>query len=113
MSVGYASLCRVTYCYMGTMRARPGRRDEVVEILLRDQSQLAAVGCHAYVVGVNDEHPDLVYVSELWASKQAHDDSLLLDSTRAAIEAAMPLLTGEFAGNDFGVVGGLGSEPPR
>jgi quinol monooxygenase YgiN len=94
---------------MVTMKARPGRRDEVIALLLRDQSALADLGCHSYLVGRNDEHPDLVYVTELWESEQAHDASLLLESTKAAIAEAMPMLTGEFDANGFTVAGGLGT----
>lgn len=100
---------RVTYSYMGTMRVKPGYRDEVVALMLRDQSALAEIGCRSYLVGVNDEDPDLVYVSEVWDSKQAHDDSLKLESVKAVIATVMPMLTGEFDGHEFTVVGGLGA----
>jgi quinol monooxygenase YgiN len=93
---------------MGTMRAKPGRRDDVIKLLLRDQSPLAEIGCRSYLVGSNDEHPDLIYVSEVWDSKQAHDDSLQLPSVKAAIAEAMPLLTGEFDGHECAIAGGLG-----
>lgn len=99
----------MTYAYTGTMRAQPGRRDDVIKLLLRDQDPLAEIGCRSYLVGTNDEHPDLIYVSEVWDSKQAHDDSLQLPSVKAAIAEAMPMLTGEFAGHEFTVAGGLGS----
>lgn len=103
----------MTYSYAGTMRAKPGKRDDVIAILLRDQSPLADLGCHSYLVGVNDDEPDLIYVTEVWESKQAHDDSLQLPSVQAAISAAMPMLTGEFTGYESTVVGGLGSVPAR
>jgi quinol monooxygenase YgiN len=91
------------------MRTKPGRRDDVIKLLLRDQSALREIGCHSYLVGGNDEEPDLVYVAEVWTSEQAHDDSLQLESTKAAIAEAMPLLAGDFAGQQFTVHGGLGS----
>lgn len=98
----------MTYAYQGTMRTRPGRRDEVVAILLGGAEGLRAAGCHLYAVGVAETDPDLVVVSELWASKEHHDASLRLPETRAAIAAAMPLLTGEFTGAEARVEGGLG-----
>ena len=39
------------YGYVGTMRTQPGRRDDVVSILLRGVEELRAAGCHAYIVG--------------------------------------------------------------
>ncbi|MGE3961182.1 MAG: putative quinol monooxygenase [Dehalococcoidia bacterium] len=97
----------MSYGYFGTMRVQPGRREEVLAILLRASESLREVGCHAYVVGVADD-PDVVCVSELWESKEAHDASLELPATRAAIAEAMPMLTGEFTGHEMTVRGGLG-----
>jgi quinol monooxygenase YgiN len=56
-------------------------------------------------VGVNDAVPDTVFVCELWESPEAHRASLELESVQAAIEEAMPLLTGEMGGNQFTVLG--------
>lgn len=96
------------YGYVGTMRVKPGHRDEVAALLLRDVEALRAVGAQVYAVGVVADDPDLVHVTEVWDSKQAHDDSLQLASVKATIAEAMPMLTGEFAGREVEVVGGLG-----
>ena len=96
------------YGYVGTMRTRPGRRDAVVSILLRGVEELRAVGCHAYVVSVVPDDENLIHVTEVWDSSERHDASLQLPTTRAAIAEARPMLTGEFAGQELGVVGGLG-----
>ncbi|PZF80651.1 putative quinol monooxygenase [Jiangella anatolica] len=98
----------MTYAYQGTLRTRPGRRDEVVAILLGGADGLRAAGCHLYAVGVSETDPDLVVVSELWSSKEHHDASLELPETKASIAAAMPMLTGEFTGVEARVEGGLG-----
>jgi quinol monooxygenase YgiN len=98
----------VTYAYQGTMRTRPGHRDEVVDLLLSGTDGLRAAGCHLYAVGVSETDPDLVVVSELWESKEHHDASLELPETKAAIAAAMPMLTGEFTGAEARIEGGLG-----
>ena len=98
----------MSYGYTGTMRTRPGRRDEVVALLSRDVESLRSVGCRLYAVAVNDDDPDLVWVYEIWDSKAHHDHSLQLPSVKKAIEEAMPMLTGEFTGSELTVVGGLG-----
>ncbi|MER5454469.1 putative quinol monooxygenase [Micromonospora sp. NPDC002389] len=90
------------------MRTRPGHRDEVVAILLDGVEGLQAAGCHLYVVGVSDTDPDLVVVTEVWQSREHHARSLQLPETKAAIAQAMPLLTGEFTGQETTVRGGLG-----
>ena len=66
---------------------------------------LAEVGCLLYEVGVNDEQPDTVFVLELWTSAEAHRASLELPEVQESIAAARPLLSGEFGGLRFDVVG--------
>lgn len=49
--------------------------------------------------------PDTVFVAELWESAAAHRASLELPEVQAAIATARPLLSGEFGGLSFDVVG--------
>ena len=95
----------MTFANVGTLGALPGKRDELVVLLTRRSDALEAVGCLAYEVGVNDEEPDVVFVVELWTSADAHKASLALPEVRESIEAARPLLSGEFGGFQFDVVG--------
>ena len=95
----------MTFANVGTLGARPGQRDQLVQILVRYSTDLAKAGCLLYEVGVNDERPDTVYVAELWTSVEAHQKSLQLESVRASIEEAIPLLSGEMGGHQFTVVG--------
>ncbi|WP_077063404.1 putative quinol monooxygenase [Streptomyces johnsoniae] len=91
------------------MRTEPGRRDEVAALLLRSADALRAFGCRSYVVGVSDSDADVIWVTEVWESKEAHDASLDLPEAQDAIAAAMPLLTGEFTRQETTIVGGLGA----
>jgi quinol monooxygenase YgiN len=90
------------------MRVKPGHRDEVVATLVDGADGLKAAGCDLYVVGTSDTDSDLIWVSEVWASKEAHDNSLRLPETQAAIARTMPLLTGEFTSQELDIAGGLG-----
>lgn len=96
------------YGYFGTMRVRSGHRDEVVATLVGGRDGLRAAGCDLYVVGTSDTDKDLVWVNEVWVSKEAHQASLRLAEVKAVIEKTMPLLTGEFTGQELDIVGGLG-----
>jgi quinol monooxygenase YgiN len=98
----------VRYGYFGTMRARPGHREDVVAILVSGTDRLREIGCDLYVVGTSDTDKDLIWVNEVWLSKAHHDDSLQLPEVKAAITKAMPMLTGEFTGQEIDIVGGLG-----
>src|SRR5262245_3192969 len=98
----------MAYGYFGSMKTRPGHRDEVLAILLSGADSLPALGCSLYAVGVCDADPDIIFVSEIWQSAQHHDRSLQLPEAKAAISKAMPMLTGEFTRQEMTVVGGLG-----
>lgn len=95
----------MTYANIGTLGAQPGKRDDLIAILTRPNADLADAGCLLYEVGVNEDHPDTVFVAELWTSAEAHRSSLQLPSVRAAISEAMPLLSGEMGGHGFQVEG--------
>jgi len=93
----------MTFANVGTLGALPGKRDELVAHLTKHSAGMP--GCLAYEVGVNDEQPDTVFVVELWESAEAHQASLALPEVQASIAAARPLLSGEFGGFRFDVVG--------
>lgn len=95
----------MTFANVGTLGVKPGKRDEVVEILTRPNLGTDDIGCLLYEVGVSEDEPDAVFVMELWESAEAHQRSLQLDSVRAAIAEAMPLLSGQMSGSRFTVVG--------
>jgi len=95
----------MTFANVGTLGAQPGKRDELVAQLTRPSEELAAAGCLLYEVGVSDEEPDTVFVVELWTSAAAHRSSLQLPAVQQSIAEARPLLSGEFGGYGFDVVG--------
>lgn len=95
----------MTFANVGTLGAQPGKRDELIAILTRPSSALAEIGCLAYEVGSHDDEPDTVFVVELWESAEAHRASLALPEVQARIAEARPLLSGDFGGFRFDVVG--------
>ena len=99
----------MTHLNIGSIRTTPGNRDAVIAILLEGQDGLREVGCSQYLIGADDSDPDLIWVSEVWDSKESHDGSLKLPAVREAIGRAMPMLTGEFTGGGSTLVGGLGA----
>jgi quinol monooxygenase YgiN len=99
------------YGRFGSLRTQPGKRDLVVGLLLRDVGDLQDIGCFLYVVNVSNDEPDVIWVTEVWSSPEAHRSSLSLPTVKQAIAEAMPMLTGEFQSQEFEVVGGLGLPP--
>jgi quinol monooxygenase YgiN len=98
----------MSYGYIGSMRARAGHRDDVVAILTGGAVGLRAAGCRLYAVGLSATDENMIWVTEIWESRQHHEASLQLPETKAAIARAMPMLTGEFTGQELTIVGGLG-----
>lgn len=95
----------MTFANIATLGVKPGSRDALVTILSRSNPDLHDAGCLLYEVGVDDAQPDTVFVCELWTSAEAHRASLQLDSVRAAIAEAMPLLSGQMGAQRFAVLG--------
>jgi len=99
---------KTRYGLFGKMGVKPGMRDRVAEILLRDVDKLKAIGCQAYIVTLDPKDANSIWVMEVWESEAAHDASLKLPSVQQAIKEAMPMLTGEFSQMKLDVMGGLG-----
>ncbi|HWJ82776.1 MAG TPA: putative quinol monooxygenase [Nocardioides sp.] len=95
----------MTFANAGRLGASPGRRDELVEHLTRRRPVLQDAGCRLYEVGVSSDDPDAVFVVEVWTSADAHRASLELPEVQASIAEARPLLSGDFSGFRFDVVG--------
>ena len=95
----------MTFANVGTLGVVPGKRDELVAHLTQRSDTLKQIGCLAYEVGVSDDDLDTMFVVELWDSAEAHQASLALPEVQASIATARPLLSGDFGGFRFNVVG--------
>ena len=94
------------YGLFGKFVAVDGRRDELIEILLKAAELLQKNDdCISYIVGKSDE-PNEVWISELWESKDAHDRSLEPDDIRSLVMTARPLIADMPAGTEFQAIGG-------
>ncbi len=62
-----------------------------------------------YVIGLDELEPNEVYITEIWDSKEDHDDSLKVKGLKELIMQAMPLLDGPpQKGQELEILGGLG-----
>lgn len=70
-------------------------RNTLVTILKEAAENMSALDeCQLYVVSTDVDDDTAVWVMELWTSKAAHDHSLTMDSVKALIGKAMPLIKG-------------------
>lgn len=98
------------YLLHGKLSAIQGHRDELADILL-DAAKLVstAKGCKLYAIGLDKEDENAVFVTEIWDSKEDHDNSLKVEGVRELIMKALPILDGQPAkGQELEVLGGAG-----
>lgn len=96
------------YGYHGTLKAKEGKGPELAEILLQSASGNMP-GCHSYIVAQDMNNEDILHISEVWETKDAHVNSLKVESVKAAISKAIPLLDGmPQKGTETWVLGGKG-----
>jgi len=96
------------YLSHGKLTAAPGKRDELKDILLRAAEMVRPMdGCSLYAVSIGDGEND-VWVTEVWDSKEKHNDSLQNDEVKNLIGEAMPLIAvPPTQGQELTVVGGV------
>lgn len=97
------------YGLIGKMSATPGRRDDLIAILLDGVSGMP--GCLSYVVAKDVTDGDAIWITEVWDSAASHTASLTLPSVRAAIAKGRPLIAAFGASTETAPVGGHGLTP--
>jgi quinol monooxygenase YgiN len=80
------------YGLIGKITTAPGKRDELIAILLGGTASMP--GCLSYVVAHDTADPDAVWITEVWDSAASHAASLSLPSVREAIAKGKPLIAG-------------------
>lgn len=96
------------YGLFGKFIATEGERDNLANILLEASNLLKENNdCIHYLVGKSEDDAE-VWVSEVWSSKEAHDNSLNPDNIRSLIMTARPLIHAMPEGTEYDVLGGKG-----
>ncbi len=82
----------MTYGLIGKMLAVPGKRDDLIDVLVNGVSGMP--GCLSYIVARDLEDENALWITEVWESKEAHQASLALPSVREAISLGRPMIAG-------------------
>lgn len=77
---------------IGSIRVVSGRRDDLAAILIRGTADMP--GCLSYVVAADPSDADVLWVTEVWESEEAHRASLELPAVAQAIQEGRPLIAG-------------------
>ena len=94
------------YGLIGSMRAVPGQRNELIAILLEGVSEMP--GCLSYVVAEDPTDADTIWITEVWDRAESHQASLSLPSVRQAIARGRPLIAGFGVRHETRPIGGHG-----
>ena len=76
------------YGLIGKMIAAPGKRDELISILLNGTKDMP--GCLSYVIAKDSTDENALWVTEVWESQAAHTESLSLPIVQQAMAQANP-----------------------
>lgn len=98
------------YGLIGKMLAAPGKREELLRIMLDGQD--AMPGCLSYVIARDPNSEDGIWITEVWDSKESHDASLQLPHVQATIAQAKPIIAGFGDYFDTEPLGGIGLPAP-
>jgi quinol monooxygenase YgiN len=96
------------YGRQGKIVAKPGQREALLALLLRNARPGAMAGCRIYLVGPVADEPDTIAVTEVWDDQAAHTASLGLPAVQLVIAEARPLIAGMGEAVELETVGGLG-----
>ncbi|WP_066530861.1 putative quinol monooxygenase [Erythrobacter sp. CCH5-A1] len=80
------------YGLIGQMKAVPGKRAELAAILREGTG--AMPGNLLYLIAEDLADPDAIWITEVWATRTDHANSLKLEAVQAAIARGRPLIAG-------------------
>ena len=92
------------------LKSIPGSTEKLTQILLEASKLVSnAKGCHLYIISKDNVDNDSIWVTEVWDSKEDHDNSLKAEAVKALISQAMPLMDGKpEKGQELEILGGKG-----
>jgi quinol monooxygenase YgiN len=77
----------------GRMTALPGRRDELITLLLEGfRAGGEDSGLLSYIINTAFDEPDTVWLTQLWTDKDAHDTVTRSEPVAAVTRRLSPLL---------------------
>ncbi len=83
------------FSMFGQLIAHPGKRDELAGLMLESAETLQGMdGCIFYIINESVDEPDVLWITELWESEEAHAASLKNEGVLAVIQRCRPLIAG-------------------
>ena len=74
----------MTYALLNKLLAKPDQRSQVVDILLESGKLFSDnPACFLYMVSEATEDPTVIWVADVWTSKESHEEALKATGTAA------------------------------
>lgn len=81
------------YALLNRLTARPGKRDRAAQILLEFGELFEDnAACLLYLVAASVDDPGVIWVTDLWTSRNEHARALQQPQLRPFVAEAIPLL---------------------
>lgn len=97
------------YALINKLRAKSGKRDEVIKILLDSGKPFQNnLSCIISLVYEDAKDPNVIWVEDVWTSKEEHAVAMARPELKSFIAKALTLLEGMPEQNEINFVGGKG-----
>jgi quinol monooxygenase YgiN len=81
------------YSLINKLTSKPGKRDAVIQILLESGKPFETnTACILYLVHEDAKDPNVIWVEDLWTSKELHTTAMSSPELRPFIAQTIPLL---------------------
>ena len=99
---------KATYGFRATMTARPGKGEELIDLLLSATTDGPAANdaCVVFLVGRSASNGDVVHVTEGWTTREAHAENFASEQAKAFTARIASLVGDEVQYQDEVPVGG-------
>ena len=97
----------MNYALINKMTTKPGKRDEVVKIMLESGAAFNDnQNCLLYVVSKDKKDDNVLWVQDVWTDAKNHQEAMGDASMQEYVKQAMPLLVGMPEQMEIELVGG-------
>ena len=81
------------YALINKMAVKPGKRDDVINILIESGKAFDDnPSCILYLIYKDKKDPNVIWIEDVWTSKDNHAAAMSTPQMRAYIDESLPLL---------------------
>lgn len=85
----------MNYSLINKMTAKPGKRDEVLKIMLESGKAFDNnEHCLLYLVSKDKKDENVLWVQDIWTDQASHKEAMSDEAMQEYVKQAMPLLEG-------------------